>query len=180
MSETIQCPGHKTINGNKEKCVKLILVDDLENVESYICPECETELQIDEDEEGEDLKNEDGPNGKNQNEDNLDENKKGENINDIEKEEIEISNEKMKKKPKKSKIQNRSKNPNEIKKYYDFIIKQKNGVRAEMISEEFGVGQKFSRLMIRASLKMANEKGYSTEKKIGEKGKKTYFIKKEK
>ena len=64
----------------------------------------------------------------------------------------------------------------EINKYFEFIKGSPHGVQATMISEEFGVTERFSRLMIRKSLEFAKANGFETEAKAKTGRLKTYKI----
>ena len=173
--EMIECP----------QCSHPISMSALENKSEYTCPNCETVLELESDDETEtqEVEAETEVETENTEETSDSENESEEEGTETSDEETEAEvgesepeTEPVETKPKKSRTP-RAKNPEEVKKYMDFIIRQPNGVQAPMVSEHFGVSERFSRLMIRNACKMAEENGMKVEAKSGGKGKrKTYLI----
>jgi len=154
--ESLECPS----------CSNPIPMEDIEGKKEYECPNCEAVLELGDDteEEVEEL-----PEGEVESEERVDP--------DETQEESDKEVEKPAKQKRKKRSKTGAKNPEEVKKYLEFIKDAPNGVQAPMIAEEFSVSERTARVMIRLAMIMAETEGLKTEKKSGGKGeRKTYFI----
>lgn len=177
-SDALECP----------ECGHPIDMKDIEGADEYKCPNCETVLALEDGSGGDEVESTDQTDSEETDENEVYDEAEGEAEPEEESEDEEEDEEEQKPNPKKQSAKqpggkprerkvSGAKNPEEVRKYLDFIIRSKNGVQAPMVAEHFQISPKFARRMIRSALKMAEELGFTIKLSNNGAGKsKTYIV----